>query len=191
MDPIALFHAWWTEAQQHPAITEPTAMTLATATPEGRPSARIVLLKQCDASGFLFYTNHDSRKSAEIKANPQVALCFYWMPLGKQVRVEGRVIPAQPHESDDYFASRPRARQLGAWASLQSQPMETRDDLEARFHALAAQYEGKEIPRPPHWGGWRVVPERMEFWTASDARLHLRDLYTHREGGWEHGLLYP
>lgn len=191
MDPIAHFLDWWGEAKAHPAITEPTAMTLATSTPDGTPSARIVLLKQCDARGFLFFTNYDSRKSGELKANPKAALVFYWMPLGHQVRVEGDILQAGAEESDDYFNSRPRARQLGAWASLQSRPMETRTELEARFAALTQQYEGRDVPRPPNWGGWRLVPKRMEFWTASDERLHLRDLYTRQGDGWAHTLLYP
>lgn len=190
--PIQQFNQWLKEAAQQPAITEPTAMTLATATRDGHPSARIVLLKKADAEGFLFYTNLNSRKSSEIKENPNVSLVFYWMPLGRQVRVEGEVIPAAPYESDDYFSSRPRARQLGAWASQQSRPMETREELERRFEALAAKYEGKEIPRPPHWGGWRVVPRSIEFWTASDERLHLRELYQRSlGGGWSESLLYP
>lgn len=192
MDPIAQFNDWFAEAAAHPGITEPTAMTLATSTPEGKPSARIVLLKQCDAQGFLFYTNHQSRKSGELYANPNTALCFFWMPLGRQVRVEGRATPASDAEADAYFASRPRARQIGAWASLQSQPLDQRDTLDTRTAALEAEYAGRDIPRPPHWSGWRVVPERIEFWTASEARLHVRDLYTRQpDGGWQHSLLYP
>lgn len=191
MDPIAQFLDWWDAAKAHPAIPEPTAMTLATATPEGMPSARIVLLKECGPRGFLFFTNYGSRKSRELITNPHAALVFYWMPLNRQVRVEGKVAPAAPAESDDYFASRPRARQLGAWASLQSSEMETRDELEQRFARLASEYEGRPIPRPPNWGGWRLVPQRIEFWTASDERLHLRDLYTRQEPGWTHSLLYP
>ncbi len=192
IDPIAEFNQWLAEAVAHPAISEPTAMTLATATPQGMPSARIVLLKKADAAGFLFYTNYTSLKSRQMLANPFVALTFYWMPLGRQVRAEGSVQQAGADESDDYFASRPRARQLGAWASLQSQPLESREELEARFTALAAEYEGKPIPRPPHWGGWRVVPRTVEFWTASDERLHLRHVYTQNAPGqWTDALLYP
>jgi pyridoxamine 5'-phosphate oxidase len=191
MDPIAQFESWWTDAKQHPAITEPTAMTLATSTADGKPSARIVLLKECNDQVFLFYTNHTSRKSNELNANPFAALCFYWMPLGRQVRVEGTVTAASNAEADAYFASRPRPRQIGAWASLQSQEMATRDDLETRVTALEKQYDGKPIPRPPHWSGWRLTPQVMEFWTASDARLHVRDLYTRTDSAWVHTLLYP
>ena len=191
MEPLAHFNQWWTEAKQHPAISEPTAMTLATSTPDGHPSARIVLLKECSEQGFLFYTNHTSRKSNELKANPLAALCFFWMPMGRQVRVEGRVEAASDAEADAYFGSRPRERQLGAWASLQSQPMHTRDDLETRLVALEKEYDGRTIPRPPHWSGWRVVPQTIEFWTASEARLHVRDIYTRTDGVWVHSLLYP
>lgn len=191
MDPIAQFNSWMAEARQHPAMTEPTAMTLATSTREGKPSARIVLLKQCDAQGFLFYTNHTSRKSNELKTNPFASLCFYWMPLGRQVRIEGNVVASSAEEADAYFASRPRERQIGAWASLQSQPMATRDDLETRIADLEKTYAGKPVPRPPHWSGWRVVPQSIEFWTASEARLHVRDVFTRSGDRWVHSLLYP
>lgn len=166
-------------------------MTLATATPDGKPSARIVLLKEHGPQGFLFYTNHDSRKSAELKANPLAALCFYWMPLDRQVRIEGRIAPSTDEEADRYFASRPRARQIGAWASLQSQPMATRDTLEARVAELTTQYAGREVPRPPHWSGWRLTSESIEFWHQNSARLHEREIFRRRGDGWEHTLLYP
>lgn len=192
MDPIAQFQHWWDEAKQHPGIAEPTAMTLATATADGKPSARIVLLKQGDADGFTFFTNYEGRKSVELASNPQAALLFYWMPLDRQVRIEGRVQQVSAAESDAYFASRARDRQIGAWASQQSRPLATRNAFDAAIAALTQQYEGKPIPRPPHWGGWRLVPEIIEFWQQCDARLHVRDLYRRRaDGGWDHSLLYP
>ena len=191
-NPIDQFNAWFALAKATPSITEPTAMTLATATPDAVPSARIVLLKQCDADGFLFYTNLTSRKSQELKANPHASLCFFWMPLGKQIRVEGSVVQASDAEADAYFASRPRARQVGAWASLQSQPLKNRAKLDARTAEIEANYAGQPVPRPPHWSGWRLVPHIIEFWQASDARLHERHIYTRDASGiWQHSLLYP
>ncbi len=191
-NPIALFQQWLKEAGNHPAISEPTAMTLATATPAGAPSARIVLLKHCDAKGFVFFTNYNSRKSSELKENAAASLCFYWMPLGRQVRVEGKVSQVSAAESDTYFSSRARARQIGAWASQQSRPLASREELDQNVAALTRKYEGKEIPRPPHWGGWRLQPDRIEFWQASDERLHVRELYTRNlSGQWTESLLYP
>ncbi len=190
-DPIAQFNQWLKEASQQATIAEPTAMTLATTTRDGHPSARIVLLKACDANGFLFYTNLNSRKSGELKENPRAALVFYWMPLGRQVRVEGQMVPASDADADAYFAGRPRSRQIGGrpapWAVVSS-----REDLDAAFAAIEHKYEGRDVPRPPHWGGWRLVPDAIEFWTNSDARLHVRDLYSRSlSGGWSHSLLYP
>jgi pyridoxamine 5'-phosphate oxidase len=190
-NPIAKFAGWFAQAKACAAITEPTAMTLATATPDGAPSARIVLLKEHGENGFLFYTNLTSRKSRELIENPQAALCFYWMPLGLQLRVEGKIVQAGDAEADAYFASRPRARQVGAWASLQSQPLQSRAMLDERARDIEARYEGKTIPRPPHWSGWRLVPRMMEFWQLSDARLHERELFTRNADAWEHSLLYP
>lgn len=190
MDPIAQFNVWLAEAGQHPEITEPTAMTLATVA-DGQPSARIVLLKQCDPRGFLFYTNLESRKSSELKDNPKAALCFYWMKLGRQVRVEGSVQPASADEADAYFASRPRARQVGAWASQQSRPLLSREALDEAVTKVETTFEGQQISRPPFWSGWRLVPEKIEFWTASDARLHVRELFSRTPTGWEQTFLYP
>ena len=191
-DPHAHFACWLKEAHACPAITEPTAMALATATPKGAPSVRIVLLKEHNAQGFLFYTNLNSRKSGELKRNPQAALCFYWMPLERQVRVEGLVVQAKDAEADAYFASRPRARQIGAWASLQSQPLASREVLETRAEEIEERYAGRTIPRPPHWSGWRLVPERIEFWHNNPARLHEREVYSKDAAGqWQHGLLFP
>jgi pyridoxamine 5'-phosphate oxidase len=190
-DPLAKFSQWLSDAKGNAAIKEPTAMTLATATPDGMPSARIVLLKTHGPEGLTFYTNFTSRKSAEIKANPHAALCFYWMPLERQIRVEGTVSEVTPAEADAYFASRPRARQIGAWASLQSQPMAARSDLETRNAEIEARFAGVDVPRPPHWSGWRVTPKSFEFWINSDARLHEREIYTADGASWQHALLYP
>lgn len=191
--PLIKFSAWLAEADAHPAIGDATAMTLATATAEGAPSARIVLLKGHDAHGFLFYTNLTSRKSNELEINPRAALCFYWEALNRQVRIEGVIAQATPAEADAYFASRPRERQIGAWASLQSQPLESREMLDARYCEFAKKFEGSPVPRPPHWSGWRLTPLRMEFWINSDARLHEREIYTRTSANdaWTHGMLYP
>ncbi|MES2985181.1 MAG: pyridoxamine 5'-phosphate oxidase [Pseudomonadota bacterium] len=192
-DPIAKFSQWFADAKASPAITEPTAMTLATATAQGKPSARIVLLKEHGPQGFLFYTNLTSRKSGELIANPQAAVCFYWMPLCRQLRIEGTVVQAADAEADAYFASRPRERQIGAWASLQSQPLRDRAELDERAAMLEKRYAGQPIPRPPHWSGWRLIPRSMEFWLQSEARLHEREIYTRADAHapWQFSLLYP
>lgn len=189
-DPILKFSEWLNDAQKHPKIAEPTAMTLATATTDGVPSARIVLLKAHGPEGFHFFTNYESRKSGELKTNPHAALCFYWMPLERQVRIEGTISMLSAEASDAYFNSRPRDRQIGAWASLQSQPLTDRDALEARVAALEAQYPSA-VPRPPHWGGWKLTPHRIEFWHQNWARLHAREEYVLTESSWKHQLLYP
>ena len=158
-------------------------MTLATATPDGRPSARMVLLKGVDARGFAFFTNYESRKGAELAANPRAALVFFWVQLERQVRVEGRVERLSAEESDAYFASRPEGSQLGAWASQQSAVLPDRGPLEARYEELRAQYEGQEVPRPTFWGGFRVVPETVEFWQGRVNRLHDRLRYRRQDDG--------
>lgn len=187
---MTLFEAWFAQARACPTIVDATAMTLATATREGRPSARIVLLKD-HAAGFVFYTNCTSRKAGELIDNPYAALTFHWAPLQQQVRIEGPITPVSAGEADAYFASRDRLRQAGAWASLQSQPVPDRHTLEQRVQAVLIQYEGQDIPRPPHWSGYRLHPETMEFWHQREGRLHERD-YFRREGeGWRHSLLYP
>ncbi len=190
-DPHQLFDAWFAEAKAgEPNDAE--AMTLATAGADGRPSARMVLLKGHDRRGFVFYTNSESRKGGELAANPQAALLFHWKSLRRQVRIEGRVVPADAAEADAYFATRSRDSQLGAWASDQSRPLESRALFEARYAALTADHAGKDVPRPPHWWGYRLVPDRIEFWSDRPHRLHERRLFTvERDGRWTEGLLYP
>jgi pyridoxamine 5'-phosphate oxidase len=189
-DPHALFEEWLAEAGLAEP-NDPTAMALATADAEGRPSVRMVLLKGHDERGFVFYTNFDSRKGRELAGNPNAALLFHWKSLRRQVRVEGPVEPVAAAEADSYFATRGRDSQLGAWASDQSRPLEARATFEARFEEMRRRFEGGEVPRPPRWGGWRVVPERIEFWTDRAHRLHERRLFTRAGGGWSEGLLYP
>ncbi len=191
-DPLTHFDRWMTDAHACDGIPDATAMTLATASADGIPAARIVLLKEYTEQGFLFYTNLKSRKSYELRDNPHAALCFYWIPLERQVRIEGSILRAEKDEADAYFAARPRARQIGAWASLQSEPLASREALEARVAEIEAEFQGKEVPRPPHWSGWRLTPSRMEFWQNNPARLHERELYTRAaDGSWQYGLLYP
>lgn len=189
-NPIEKFAQWFGEAQTS-GMKEPTAMTLATATPEGKPSARIVLLKGYDERGFSFYTNFTSRKGEEMLENPHAALAFYWPVLDKQIRIEGTLSPVTDAEADLYFASRERHRQAGAWASLQSKPLDRRETLMQRVEAVEQQYEGRDIPRPPHWSGMRLTPQTIEFWHQRDARLHEREIFTRAGHGWEHTLLYP
>jgi pyridoxamine 5'-phosphate oxidase len=190
-DPIVQFHRWFEkviEADLH----EPNAMILATATTtEGKPSARTVLLKGYDERGFVFYTNYEGRKAKEIEANPRCALLFYWGELERQVRIEGRASRLSGEESDAYFASRPRGSRLGAWASEQSSPVEDRSILEERVKALDAEYEGREIPRPPFWGGYRVEPDTIEFWQGRESRLHDRLVYLRNGGEWKIVRLQP
>ena len=187
--PIEQFADWLEQAKAEKSIKEPTAMTLATATTVGKPSARIVLLKNHDERGFVFYTNLESRKSEEIKANPYAALCFHWMPLEKQVRVEGRIEPVSVEEADAYFASRPRESRIGAWASKQSRTLPHRGAL--MLAEYTAKFLGREVPRPPFWSGWRVVPDRIEFWQQSAFRLHDREVFTRVGQGWDVEKLYP
>jgi pyridoxamine 5'-phosphate oxidase len=189
-DPHWLFESWMAEAMAQ-ELNDPTAMALATATPDGRPSVRMVLLKGHDARGFVFYTNMDSQKGGELAANPRAALLFHWKSLRRQVRVEGTVGPVTEAEADAYFASRARDSQLGAWASDQSRPLESRALFEDRYAEMKHQFEGKTVPRPPRWSGYRVIPDRIEFWTDRPHRLHERRLFLHQEGGWTEGLLYP
>jgi len=188
-DPYHQFDAWFQQAL-HSEVREPTAMTLATADAAGRPSARIVLLKGFDAQGFVFYTNYQSRKGAELATNPHASLLFFWPELERQVRIEGRVTQVSPAESDAYYASRPLGSRIGAWASPQSQPID-HEALAARARDLALEL-GEHPPRPPHWGGYRLQAGRIEFWQGRPSRLHDRLVYTQDEaGGWTLDRLAP
>lgn len=189
-DPIALFDAWYQEAKAA-EINDADAVALATATPDGRPSVRMVLLKGHGPDGFTFYTNADSRKGDELAANPQAALLFHWKSLRRQVRIEGSVDEVSPEEADAYFASRSRDSQLGACASLQSRPLDSRATFEARYEEVKQRCEGGDVPRPPRWTGFRLKPARIEFWTDRPHRLHERRLFTRGPDGWDEGLLYP
>ncbi len=188
-DPIDQFARWWEEATKS-EIHEVNAMTLATADADGRPAARTVLLKDFDARGFVFYTNYDSRKGRELGANAQACLLFFWKELERQVRIEGRVEKVSAEESDTYYASRPLASRIGAWASPQSQPISGKAWLLARAAEMGLKH-GISPSRPPHWGGYRVVPQAVEFWQGRPSRLHDRLLYTHANGSWERQRLAP
>lgn len=172
-------------------LPEPTAMTLATADGRGRPSARTVLLKGVDERGFVFYTNTRSRKGSQLANNAWAALCVFWQPLKEQVKVEGPVERVTEEEADDYWVTRPRDSQIGAWASDQSAPLEGREALLARAASFRDQFEGRDVPRPSHWSGYRVLPERIEFWTAGEHRLHHRVCYEKGSGEWTVGFLNP
>jgi pyridoxamine 5'-phosphate oxidase len=192
-DPIQRFRAQYARVLDA-GLPEPTAMTLATADPQGRPSARVMLLKDFDERGFVFYTNLQSRKGRDLEANPHAALCFFWQPLEWQIRIEGEVEPVTPEEADAYFASRPRGSQIGAWASQQSTDLPARHELETRIAAVEERFQGSPVTRPPHWSGYRLVPNRIEFWHGLPSRLHERDVYIRdasATGGWRTGLLYP
>ena len=189
VEPLAVFERWLDEAWK--AEPNAHAMTLATATPEGRPSARLVLLKGLDRRGFVFYTNLESRKSEELYANPFAALCFLWKSLNRQVRVEGAVEQVGDDEADAYFASRPRDSQIGAWASDQSRRLESRALLEGRVEEFSRRFDQGTIPRPAYWSGYRVVPQRVEFWQERPSRLHDRLLFVREGEGWRRQRLFP
>jgi len=189
-DPFTLFDQWYTEAR----TTEPNdsnAMALATVDVAGQPSVRMVLLKGHGPDGFVFYTNRESRKAGELAAVPRAALLLHWKSLRRQIRIEGAVTLATDAESDAYFASRSRDSQLGAWASDQSRPLDARETFEARYQAARERFEGQDVSRPPHWGGYRVTPQRIEFWQDREHRLHERRVFTRTTDGWDEGLLYP
>ena len=189
-DPFALFDSWFAEARASEA-NDSNAMALATTTPDGRPSLRMVLLKGHGPDGFIFYTNLDSRKGGELAANPHVALLFHWKSLRRQIRIEGEAAPVDNATADAYFATRSRDSQLGAWASDQSRPLDSRETFEARFAEMQARFEGQDVPRPPRWSGWRVNPSTIEFWQDRAHRLHERTLFQRAGDSWTKGFLYP
>jgi pyridoxamine 5'-phosphate oxidase len=190
-EPFAWFQRWMSEAEASEP-SDPNAMTVVTVGAGGRPSARTILLKGVDPRGFVFYTNTQSRKGDELAANQLISLLFYWKSLGRQIRVEGRVEPVTAAEADAYYATRPRISRLGAWASDQSRPLSERAELERRLAEYEAKYPGEDIPRPPHWSGYRVLPERFEFWQNMPYRLHDRTIFERAaDGGWSSGKLFP
>ena len=191
VDPIARFQQVMTRASAAPPF-DPIALSLATSTPDGRPSCRIVLLHEVDERGFVFHTNYGGRKARDLEANPHAALCAYWPWIDQQVRVEGTVARVSASESDRYFAVRPRGSQIGAWASLQSQPLESREALLARVREFEAKFEGGDVPRPDNWGGYRLTPLRIEFWKAGEFRLHDREVFERVGEAWSAAQrLYP
>src|SRR6476659_3081645 len=189
-DPFHLFAEWSAEARRS-EINDPAAMALATAHASCRPSVRMVLLKSHGPDGFVFYTNRESDKARQLAENPQAALLLHWKSLRRQVRIEGRIELVTDKQSDDYFASRSRDSQLGAWASNQSRPLDRRETFETRFEEMRSRFDGDDVPRPPHWGGYRVIPDRIEFWSDRPHRLHERRLFTRSGDDWIEGLLFP
>jgi pyridoxamine 5'-phosphate oxidase len=192
-EPFARFGEWMQRAMDA-GVAEPTAMALATADGEGRPSVRMVLLKGFDEQGFVFYTNLESRKARELSTNPHAALCLFWQPLELQVRIEGPVQPVTDAEADEYYASRARGSRIGAWASRQSRPLPSYAELMGRVQEYEAQFTGDDIPRPPFWSGFRLVPRRIEFWQGRPSRLHERERFDREgggDGGWRVQSLYP
>jgi pyridoxamine 5'-phosphate oxidase len=189
-DPCQLFELWFAEAQAS-EINDPEAMALATVDEHGRPAVRMVLLKGHSPTGFVFYTNEQSAKGDQLAQNPRAALLFHWKSLRRQVRAEGPVERVPDADADAYFATRARDSQLGAWASDQSRPLDSRETFERRFEEVKNRFEGQDVPRPPQWRGYRVVPEHMEFWSDRPYRLHERRLFVRDGDSWTEGLLYP
>lgn len=189
-DPAVLFRLWMNEAESS-GVAYPNAMVLSTATPQGKPSARVVLLKEADARGFTFYTNYMSRKGEELESNACASLVFYWRESGRQVRVEGVVERTSPAESQAYFATRPKESQIGAWASPQSSVIANREELEQSFERARRRFGDASVPLPPHWGGYRVIPEVIEFWQEREHRLHDRLRYRRADAGWTVERLSP
>jgi pyridoxamine 5'-phosphate oxidase len=189
-DPLQQFERWFAEAREA-GLAAPEAMALATATPDGRPSVRMVLMKNADERGFDFYTHYESRKGGELAANPHAALLFHWQPLGRQVRVEGRVVRIAPAECEAYFVTRPLESRLAAWASPQSRTLESREELERLYDGAKKRFQGEEVPLPPHWGGFRLEPDAYEFWQHGDDRLHDRVRYEREDPAWRQALLGP
>ncbi len=193
-DPLQLFSSWLADAfaaKERGELPEPTAVVLSTVSPDGRPSSRTVLVKAVTADGFTVYTNYDSRKGRELAANPAVALLFGWYPLQRQVRIEGRAVRVPAAESDAYFAERPRGSQLGAWASAQSSEVASATELQQAYAAAEHRFAGRDVPRPEHWGGFRILPESMEFWQGQPSRMHDRLLYRPWADGWRITRLAP
>ena len=192
-NPISRFNRLFAQAEKldRAVLPEPNAMSLATIGMNGAPSVRIVLMKAVDERGFVFYTNLDGRKGRDLRTHPVAAICFHWAALEVQVRAEGSVTRVSDREADEYFATRPRESQIGAWASIQSQPIEHATDLANRISEVEERFDGKDIPRPPFWSGFRLRPERIEFWKARPGRLHERHLYTRSGENWVMETLYP
>ena len=189
--PFEIFDKWIEEAKANPQIIEPTAMCLSTVAKDGRPSSRMILLKKNDERGFCFFTNLTSRKAEQLKENQNIALCFYWGILGRQVRIEGEVEPVSKEEADDYFASRRRGSQIGAWASKQSQIMQNDEEFQQRINEVEERFKDEEVLRPEFWSGFRCKPTLIEFWEEGEFRLHKRTVYKKQPEGWEVTRIYP
>ncbi len=190
-DPFEQFRRWWDEAQAKSQMLEPTGMILSTVDPDGQPASRVVLLKHWDNRGFVFYSNYRSRKARGLEAEPRASLLFWWDKLRRQIRIDGEAKKLAARESDAYFATRPRGSQIGAWASMQSQPLDSRETLARRVEELDAEFGDGPIPRPPHWGGFRLVPNEFEFWDDGAHRLHDRLVFRRDGSGWTIERLYP
>ena len=189
-NPFEIFESWYTEARKT-ELNDSNAMTIATADAAGQPAARMVLLKGYSADGFIFYTNQESRKAADIAANPKAAILFHWKSKRQQIRIEGSLSTVPDETADAYFATRGRDSQLGTWASDQSRPLENRATFEARFEQVKARFDGKDVPRPPYWSGYILTPVRFEFWQDREHRLHERRTFSRDANDWTEGMLYP